>query len=103
RQQVDTGSRFGVVPTDAQRNGDFSGSLTPNGQNLGQTAACIGAGNPTFVSPSSCVSAGRTPALLVPKGYPGAGSVIPGGNIGPYMTPLGKTLVNLYPKSNYSQ
>ena len=32
RQQVDSGSRFGVVPTLRQRNGDFSEFLTNNGQ-----------------------------------------------------------------------
>jgi hypothetical protein len=54
RQRVDMGTRFGVVPTLAQRNGDFSEFANPRGDNLLQ---------PTSV--------------VIPGGYPGAGSPAP--------------------------
>jgi Carboxypeptidase regulatory-like domain/TonB-dependent Receptor Plug Domain len=79
RQKVDTGSRLGVVPTLKQRQGDFSEFLTSNGQNLGQPVGPI----------------------LIPGGLPNAGQAIPGANLGPYITPLGRTLVNVYPVPNY--
>jgi hypothetical protein len=79
RQQVDNGSRFGVVPTLKQRNGDFSEFLNPNGQNLNQTVGPV----------------------LIPQGFPGAGTVAPGANLSAYTTPLGQVLANAYPAPNY--
>ncbi len=79
RQQIDGGSSFGTVPTLKERNGDFSEFLTSNGQNLNQPV---------------------TP-VLIPKGFDGAGNPAPNANLAPYMTPLGKVLLNLYPKPNY--
>lgn len=108
RQQVDTGSRFGTVPTAAERNGDFSEFLTGNGQNFGQGIGCFnGSGglSSQSTSPASCLSGGGIPGLIIPKGFAGAGGMVPGANINNVpglSTPLGKTLVNLYPTSNYS-
>jgi hypothetical protein len=79
RQRVDMGTRFGVVPTLAQRQGDFSEFANPVGDNLLQ---------PTQVN--------------IPAGYPGAGSPAPNNNLAPYIDPLGKVLINLYPQPDYS-
>ena len=78
RQQVDSGSRFGVVPTLKQRAGDFSEFATNNGNNLGQPV-----GN-----------------VLIPAGQPNAGQPAPGNNLSAYMTPHGKTFASLYPQPN---
>jgi hypothetical protein len=79
RQQIDDGSRFGVVPTLKQRQGDFSEFLSANGQNLNQP----------------------TGQLNIPLGYAGAGTPAPNNNLAPYLTPLGKVLANAYPAPNY--
>ena len=79
RQMVDSGARFGVVPTLKQRTGDFSELLTSNGQNLRQTAGPV----------------------YIPGGSPGAGTPAPGNDLSPYITPDGRVLANLYPAPNY--
>jgi hypothetical protein len=79
RQRVDMGTRFGVVPTLAQRNGDFSEFATGTGDNLLQPRQ-----------------------VLIPGGYPGAGNPAPNNNLAPYMDPLGRALMNLYPVPDYS-
>ena len=78
RQKVDNGSQFAVVPTDAQRNGDFGELLAGNGQNLAQ-----GAG------------------VNIPGGYPGAGGAAPGNDLSPYIDPFGQQLIGFYPGANY--
>jgi hypothetical protein len=80
RQDVDRGTTFGVVPTLRQRAGDFSEFLTSRGQNLNQPVG----------------------AVLIPQGFPGAGTPAPGANLAPYTHPLGRVLANLYPEPNYS-
>jgi hypothetical protein len=80
RQEVDTGSRLGVVPTVRQRTGDLSEFLTSNGQNLGQSVGPVN----------------------IPPGFPGAGTPAPGNNLAPYITPLGNVLANAYPQPNYT-
>src|SRR5215218_3023195 len=78
RQKNDPGSRFGVVPTLGQRQGDFTEFVTPTaGTYLNQ---------PT--------GPGR---IVVPGGFPGAGTPIAHGNLAPYITSLGQVLVNSYP------
>jgi hypothetical protein len=79
RQEVDNGSRFGVVPTLKQRAGDFSEFLNSSGSNLGQSVGPV----------------------LIPPGFDGAGTAAPGANLSPYITPLGKVLANAYPSPNY--
>jgi hypothetical protein len=76
-QSVDSGSTFAVVPTLGQRNGDFSDNI--GGQNLNQ---------PTEV--------------LIPQGFPGAGSTAPGNNLAPYADPFGQMLLNQWPDPNYN-
>lgn len=79
RQRVDMGTRFGVVPTLGQRNGDFSEFATGTGDNLLQPRQ-----------------------VLIPAGYPGAGTPAPNNNLAPYMDPLGRALLNLYPVPDYA-
>lgn len=79
RQKVDSGSSFGVVPTAAQRRGDFSGNLACIGDHLNQPC---GAPN-------------------IPGGFPGAGSPAPGANIAPYIHPIGAKLMDFYPLPNH--
>ena len=83
RQKVDAGTRFGVVPTELQRQGIF-----------------------TEFAPGSTLLRQSTPAggIVVPSHLPGAGSPIPGANLNNCagcITELGRTLVNLYPTPNY--
>lgn len=80
RQKVDPGARFGVVPTELQRQGIFTEFLTPNGQNLNQSVGPV----------------------LIPRGFEGAGTPAPGADLRPYITPLGNVLANAYPAPNYN-
>jgi hypothetical protein len=77
KQDVDTGSLKGVVPTADMRAGNFATYLGGQNLDLGNT-------------------------LNIPSGFPGAGTAIPGRNITPYITPSGAALMNLYPASNFS-
>ena len=77
RQNVDTGSSFAVVPTLNQRQGLFTD--TQGGQNLNQPAS-----------------------VIIPSGFPGAGSPAPGNDLRPYINPMGQRLINLYPAPNYN-
>jgi hypothetical protein len=80
RQKVDSGSFLSVVPTLRQRNGDFSEALACVGQNFNQPCG----------------------AVNIPSNFPGAGSAAPNNNLAPYIHPLGRTLINLYPEPNYT-
>ncbi len=75
RQQIDMGARRSVVPTLLQRQGLFTESLVADGQNLGQPVGPV----------------------LIPTGFPGAGTPAPEADLGPYTHPLGRLLANLYP------
>jgi type 1 fimbria pilin len=75
RQKIDMGARRAVVPTLLQRQGLFTESLVSDGLNLGQSVGPV----------------------LIPTGFPGAGTPAPGADLGPYMHPLGRLLANLYP------
>ena len=77
RQQVDTGSSFAVVPTANQRLGNFNGYQ--GGQNLNQKDT-----------------------VLIPSGFPGAGTPAPNNDLSPYIDPMGQALINLYPLPNYN-
>src|SRR5262249_10562665 len=68
-------TRFAVVPTLKQRQGDFSEFL--NGRFLSQEGA-----------------------PKIPGGYEGAGTVIPNGNLAPYIDPIGQSLINIFPQPN---
>jgi hypothetical protein len=77
RQNVDTGSTFRVVPTANQRRGLFNDSQ--GGQNLNQPLN-----------------------VLIPSGFPGAGSPAPNNDLSPYIDPMGQKLMGLYPAPNYN-
>jgi hypothetical protein len=77
-QIVDDGTSLAVVPTAAQRRGDFSGLLAGTGQNLGQ---------PQIVT--------------IPWGFPNAGAPAPNNDLSPYVDPYGQAYMNLYPLPNY--
>jgi len=79
RQKVDGGARLGVVPTLKQRNGDMSEFNGTSGTYLGQVLKPV----------------------LIPQGFPGAGTLAPGANLTPYSNNLGRVLTNLYPEPNY--
>lgn len=77
RQLQPAEARLGVVPTLAQRQGDFSELLA--GGLLNQPAQ-----------------------VLIPSGFDGAGSPAPGNNLAPYIDPIGRALINLYPLPNFN-
>jgi Carboxypeptidase regulatory-like domain/TonB-dependent Receptor Plug Domain len=76
RQTVDQGTAFSIVPTVGQRQGlfgDYQG-----GQNLNQS-----------------------PVVLIPSGFPGAGTPATNKDLRPYMTPDGAKFLSLWPAPNY--
>jgi hypothetical protein len=77
RQQVDTGAVQGVVPTLAQRVGDFSEFL--GGGYLAQPAT-----------------------VNIPQGFPGEGEAAPNNDLSPYIHPYGSVFSNLYPTPNFN-
>lgn len=77
RQERDVGSFLTVTPTAGQRNGHFGDYL--GGQHLNQPET-----------------------VLIPSGFPGAGSPAPNNDLSPYIDPVGRALINLYPLPNYS-
>ena len=77
RQSVDEGTQLGYVPTRGQREGLFTDYLA--GQHLNQ---------PTVVN--------------IPGGFPGAGTPAPNNDLRPYIDPIGRALLNLYPLPNYN-
>jgi hypothetical protein len=68
---------FGVVPTAGMRRGLFNDYL--DGQHLNL---------PTSVN--------------IPRGFPGAGTPAPNGDLTPYVDPVGLKLLSLYPQPNYN-
>jgi Carboxypeptidase regulatory-like domain/TonB-dependent Receptor Plug Domain len=78
-QVTDRGTTLGVVPTLKQREGDFSELLGGAGQNLAQ---------PSLVT--------------IPAGFLGAGEGAPNNDLSPYIDPIGRGLLNMYPKPNFS-
>jgi hypothetical protein len=77
RQTTAPDPRFGVVPTAGMRQGLFNDYL--GGQNLNL---------PTTVN--------------IPKGYPGAGTPAPNNDLSPYIDPIGRALMDLWPEPNYN-
>jgi hypothetical protein len=78
-QTIDEGTVLGVVPTRAQREGDFSELLGGSGQNLGQPRV-----------------------VTIPAGFPGAGQPAPNNDLAPYVDPYGRAFLNIYPMPNHS-
>jgi len=77
RQITAPDPRFGVVPTAGMRQGNFNDFSAGQHLNL-----------PTQVN--------------IPKGFPGAGTPAPGNNLSPYIDPIGRALMGLYPQPNYT-
>ena len=73
RQKVDPGARFGVVPTLHAAAGRLQ-RVRDSRRDLGQPVGT---------------------QVLIPQGFPGAGTPAPGGNLAPYIDDLGRVLVNL--------
>jgi hypothetical protein len=85
RQKPDRGSKLGTVPTQAERNGDFSKSRSPNGAQYG-THLCP----PTTIGWSDCNGQNGISELPVPNS-----------DFRPYRDPLGAALLNSYPLPNF--
>jgi hypothetical protein len=75
-QKPDPGTTLGVVPTLKQREGDFSELLESRGLNLNQP-----------------------PLVTIPGVFPGQPA--PNNDLRPYVDPVGKALLGLYPLPNY--
>ena len=89
RQIRDPGTKLGTVPTAAERNGDFSHSLTSRTQ---QDPAFPN--DPTKTIPLWC------PATTAWN--PGCGTGVPGANFSGAKNPLGSALLNLFPLPNFT-
>jgi hypothetical protein len=97
RQKPDRGARFGWVPTQAERNGDFRNSLTRQTGANGQFLTVAQGGHlcpPDTVGWGDCDGSGT--------GVGGAvRNPVPNGNFVPYKDALGSALLNLYPLPNF--
>jgi hypothetical protein len=100
---VSQGLRLAKVPTLLQRQGIFTEFDVMSG--LGQQMACQGGPGGTR-SPSSCLSGGGTPVILIPtqaaNSAPFAQPAAAGNDISGFMHPMGRALVNAYPLPNGS-
>jgi hypothetical protein len=77
RQTTAPDPRFGVVPTAGMRAGRFNDFGAGQHLNL-----------PTSVN--------------IPRGFPGAGTPAPNNDLSPYIDPIGRALIGLYPQPNYN-
>jgi carboxypeptidase family protein len=84
RQQFSADTKQAVVPTLKQRQGDFSEFAGP-------------AGSPDFLGQPV-----RPFPARVPGGYAAAGTDIVDHNISPYINPIGRALMELYPLPNFN-
>src|SRR5215213_11357802 len=89
KQRPDRGSRVGTVPTQAERNGDFSHSPSI----YAGGALCP----PDTIGWAGCD--GTTGGVGLDGG---ARSPVPNGNFQPYRNPLGAALLNLFPLPNFT-
>src|SRR5262245_23131544 len=76
RQTYGAPPRISNVPTLKQRNGDFSELLAKGTDDKFK--------------------------VKIPAGFPGAGGFAPNNNLAPYINPIGKVLINLYPQPNFN-
>ncbi|HEX7317298.1 MAG TPA: TonB-dependent receptor [Pyrinomonadaceae bacterium] len=95
RQRPDRGSRTGTVPTQAERNGDFSNS--PSFYSGNRTPAQGG-----FLCPPDTISWAGCPAPGGAGLDGGARNPVPNGNFAAFRNPLGAALLNLYPLPNFT-
>jgi hypothetical protein len=79
RQKLDSGTSLSTTASEAARIGDLSEFLENRGQNLNHPAI-----------------------VLIPAGFPNAGTPAPNNDLSPYVTPLGRAMASLYPLPNYS-
>ncbi len=102
KQQPDRGSRVGTVPTQAERNGDFSNSpsiyaVRINGQDV--TGLTPNQGGricpPDTIGFANCN--GDTSGIGNAVRFP-----VPNGNLTAFRNPLGSALLNLYPLPNFT-
>ncbi|MBK9313034.1 MAG: carboxypeptidase regulatory-like domain-containing protein [Acidobacteria bacterium] len=77
RQTFGAPPKISVVPTAAQRNGDFSELLGRNILNQDQN-------------------------VRIPNGFANSGQNAPGNNIAPYIDPIGQILLNQFPLPNFN-
>jgi hypothetical protein len=77
RQTIDQGTAFSIVPTAGQRRGRFDDYQA--GQSLNQS-----------------------PVVLIPSGFPGAGTPAPNNDLRPYIDPDGAKLLALWPQPNFT-
>jgi hypothetical protein len=94
RQRPDRGSRIGTVPTQAERNGDFSQS--PSFYSNGRSPAQGG-----NLCPPDTISWAGCPAPGGAGLDGGARNPVPNGNFTAFRNPLGAALLNLYPLPNF--
>ena len=80
RQRVDPGTRLAVVPTQAERNGDFS--LSPSAYNRD-------AANPNGT-------------ICTPESFAFGCTAVASRNLSAFASPIGSRLINLYPLPNFS-
>lgn len=89
RQRPDRGSRVGTVPTQAERNGDFSRSPSI----FAGGALCP----PDTIGWATCDGTSGGVGL-----DGGTRSPVPNGNYAPFRNPLGAALLNLFPLPNFN-
>jgi hypothetical protein len=96
RQRPDRGSRVGTVPTQAERNGDFSQS--PSRFAGGRSPAQGG-----FLCPPDTIGWATCDGTTGGVGLDGGTrSPVPNGNFTAFRNPLGSALLNLFPLPNFS-
>ncbi|MFN7947543.1 MAG: carboxypeptidase regulatory-like domain-containing protein [Blastocatellia bacterium] len=113
RQTFGAPPRISSVPTAGQRTGNYADVVNfarvvpytiPAGAKAGDTV-CKGVLSTQTVC--GVLDAGLKPTneyvqLKVPAGFPNAGNNIINNNLAPYINPLGRTLINLYPLPNFN-
>lgn len=104
RQRPDRGSRVGTVPTQAERNGDFSNSpgrfpVMINGVNVSGLTPNQGG----RICPPDTIGWANCDGTSGGVGLDGGTrSPVPNGNLAAFRNPLGAALLNLFPLPNFT-
>ena len=113
RQTFGAPPRISNVPTASQRAGNFS-DLLEIGRRVPYTIPGDAKPNDTIcktvIGQSVCGTLGADLKTItgdyvpirVPGNFPGAGNRIASANVSPYINPIGRILLNLYPSSNFN-